>query len=159
MKEKCKRVCTIASVILLVYLIVPFITYSIGAVTGFMQGWNDAANEPASEPFGIIMLGLLMSMTLIVINIVPIITAIRLLWGVRKSDSPFTELNGKRIGIIGICFMLMEPLDFIYSGLIKSDWSIENFSGLAFSAGLVLYCISMIFRYGCELQQESDETL
>ena len=159
MKEKCKRVCTAASVILMVYLIVPLITYSIGAVTGFMQGWNEAANEPASEPFGIIILGLLMSITLIAINIVPIVTAIRLLWGVRKSDSPFTVLNGKRIGTIGICFMLMEPLNFIYSGLIKNDWSIENFSGLAFSAGLVLYCISLIFRYGCELQQESDETL
>ena len=159
MKEKCKRVCTIASVILLVYLIVPFITYSIGAVTGFMQGWNDAGSEPSSDPFGMIILGLLMSIVLIAINIVPIVTAIRLLLGVRKSDSPFTELNGKRIGIIGICFMLMEPLNFIYSGLIDKDWSVDNFSGLAFSAGLVLYCISMIFRYGCELQQESDETL
>lgn len=159
MKEKCKRVCTIASVILLIYMVVPFITYSMGAVTGFKQGWNDAANEPAAEPFGIIMLTLVLSIVIIVVNIVPIVTAIRLLLGVRKSDSPFTELNGKRIGTIGVCFMLMEPLDFIYSGLIKGDWSIENFSGLAFSAGLVLYCISMIFRYGCELQQESDETL
>ncbi|MBQ8825954.1 MAG: DUF2975 domain-containing protein [Oscillospiraceae bacterium] len=157
MKEKCKRVCAIASVILIIYLIVPFVTYSIGAVTGFMDGWNEAAAEgTSSEPMWKIMLSLIISFAVLAINIVPIVTAIRLLLGVRKADSPFTELNGKRIGIIGICFMLMEPINFLYE-LINNEFEIG--SGLAFSAGLVLYCISLIFRYGCELQQESDETL
>lgn len=159
MKEKCKRACTIASVILMLYLIVPCITFTTAAVTGFINGWNDAADEMPSDPIWMVFLGLIMSLVLIAVYIVPIVTAIRLLLGVRKADSPFTELNGKRIGTIGICFMLMEPLDFLYSGIFHADWSVENFGGLAFSAGLVLYCISLIFRYGCELQQESDETL
>lgn len=158
MKEKCKRVCTVASVILIVYMIVPFITYSIGAVTGFMEGWNEAAAEaPSSDPMWKITLVLIVCIAVIAINIVPIVTAIRLLLGVRKADSPFTELNGKRIGTIGICFMLMEPIRFIYS--IVTEAGPDVGSGLAFSAGLVMYCISLIFRYGCELQQESDETL
>ena len=157
MKEKCKRICTIASVILIIYLIVPFVTHSIGAVTGFMEGWNEAAAEgQSSEPMWKITINLIICFAIIAINIVPIVTAIRLLLGVRKSDSPFTELNGKRIGTIGICFMLIEPMNFLYE-LINNEFQIG--SGLAFSAGLVMYCISLIFRYGCELQQESDETL
>lgn len=159
MKEKCKRICTISSVILVLYLIVPFVTSVMAAVSGFKAGWESAEADPSTEPFWLLTLILIISVALIVIAIIPIVTAIQLLWGVRKADSPFTELNGKRIGTIGICFMLIEPLNFIYEAICNKVWDISEFNGLAFSAGLVLYCVSLIFRYGCELQQESDETI
>lgn len=160
MKEKCKRICTISSIILILYLVVPCITFTISAVTGFMAGWNEAAAEgPTNEPFWLITLNLVLAIVSLANMIVPIVTAIRLLLGVRKSDSPFTEQNGKRIGTIGICFMLIEPLGFVYDIVCSGVWNIDNFVGLPFSAGLVMLCVSYIFRYGCELQQESDETI
>ena len=69
MKEKCKRACTIASVILMVYLIVPCITFSAAAVTGFIEGWNDAADEMPEDPVWMVFLGLIMSLVLIAVYI------------------------------------------------------------------------------------------
>ncbi len=160
MKEKCKRVCTISAVVLIIYIFVPAIFMTLAMVTGFVDGWNDAAAEgPSDTPFWLLTLILIVSVGVIVVHVAPVVTAIKLLLGIRKNDSPFTQLNGKRIGAIGIYFMIREPLMFLYMGLGNGEWDFSQFTGFYFSAGLVLYCISLIFRYGCELQQESDETL
>lgn len=162
-KEKIRRASKIASAVLILYLIAPFVTSVIAAVTGFMEGWNEAASgsEPSSDtmPEGFLMgtVYIILVVILLTTIIIAIVSSLQLLMSIRKDESPFTENNGKKIRTIGISLMLIEPVDIILTLVQSSSLSVG--SGITFSAGIVMYCISLVFRYGCELQQESDETI
>lgn len=161
-KEKIRRASKIASAVLILYLIAPFVTLVIAAVTGFMEGWNAAASgaEPSDTmPKGFLMgtVYIILVVILLTTIIIAIVSSLQLLMSIRKDESPFTENNGKKIRTIGISLMLIEPVDIILT-LVQSG-SLSVGSGITFSAGIVMYCISLVFRYGCELQQESDETI
>lgn len=56
------------------------------------------------------------------------------------------------LGILGSCSDTLVD----YYTLGAPAWNF-NLAGLA--TGLVLYCLSLVFEYGCSLQQLSDETL
>ena len=70
-------------------------------------------------------------------------------------SSPFETKQVKRIRKIAVFFFVISLLDFQVQ-----DFSVPftmNFIGIV--GALMLWCISLIFEYGCELQKESDETL
>ncbi len=70
-------------------------------------------------------------------------------------SSPFEMKQVKRIRKIAIFYFVVSLL-----GLQSFDYSFSysmNFVGIV--GAVMFYCISLIFEYGCELQQESDETL
>ncbi len=79
--------------------------------------------------------------------------------------TPFTLENGKRIKIIAILLLIIATVPiwlrlilyfFVY--LESGTYIIgSNFVLILFS--LVFMCLSYIFSYGCDLQQEVDETL
>ncbi len=132
---------------------------------GFMEGFSNAlsgseANAvPDTMPDSFLMstLYLIFAAAFITIMIIAIVSCLRLLMSIRRDESPFTERNGGKIRTIGIAFMLLEPVQITLMLVQSGEFSVG--SGIMFSAGIVMYCISLVFRYGCELQQETDETL
>ena len=73
---------------------------------------------------------------------------------ISKEDTPFEFKHAERIRKIAIFFLIISFLSFEGGEAIAVG---INFTGII-GAG-VLWLISMIFEYGCELQQEHDETL
>lgn len=130
-----------------------------------MEGFGDAlsgseANAvPDTMPDSFLMstLYLIFAAAFITIMIIAIVSCLRLLMSIRRDESPFTERNGGKIRTIGIAFMLLEPVQITLMLVQSGEFSVG--SGIMFSAGIVMYCISLVFRYSCEFQQESDKTL
>lgn len=81
---------------------------------------------------------------------------------IRKADTPFTRQNTLRLKIIALIAAFLSIVGSCSDALVdyytigEPAWKI-NIAGLIMA--LILYCISLIFSYGCDLQQESDETL
>jgi len=81
---------------------------------------------------------------------------------IRTNCTPFTRRNTVRIKIIAIIAAVLSMVGSCSDALVdyytigEPAWKI-NIAGLVMA--LIVYCISLIFSYGCDLQQESDETL
>lgn len=81
---------------------------------------------------------------------------------VKKGDTPFLPQNTVRIKIIAIITAILSIVGSYSDALVdyytigELTWRV-NVMGLII--GMIIYCISLIFSYGCDLQQESDETL
>ena len=71
-----------------------------------------------------------------------------------KGNSPFTAETASQIRKIALYVLVFAV--FSAFSVFKMAFSQFFMSGLF---ALVLFCISLIFDYGCELQQEVDETL
>lgn len=74
---------------------------------------------------------------------------------ISQDSSPFELKHVKRIKKIAIFFFVISMLD-LQSGGVTFSFTL-NFIGIV--GALMLWCISLIFEYGCQLQRESDETL
>ncbi|MCL2634252.1 MAG: DUF2975 domain-containing protein [Oscillospiraceae bacterium] len=83
---------------------------------------------------------------------------------ISREDSPFTKKNVKKLKIISVLMLalsvVVQPLSALINLIILPDVNIHIFlrlEQLIFSA--VFICLALIFEYGAELQQQSDETL
>ncbi len=154
-KEIVRRMSLIATVVLALYLLSPLYDF----VRGFIIGWNsvDVASSGAGVVAGI------QSLLILVLAVILIVNAFRLLGSLRKDETPFTEANGRYIRNISFVLIAIEPItilcNIISNALAENISVVMSFGGMMLAAGFVMYCISLAFRYGCELQQESDETL
>lgn len=153
-KESIRRMSIVATVIMALFMISPVVDF----VRGFIAGWN--AEVPASASNTV---ALIQSLVMLALAAVLVFTAFRLLASLRKDETPFTEANGKRIRNMSFVLIAIEPVtilcNIISAALDKSVIVVTSFGGMLMAAGFVMYCISFVFRYGCKLQQESDETL
>lgn len=162
--KKIRTACTAAIPILLAFLVLPVIGAVTSAVYGFIEGWNEAASEtPSNTPEltvvgGIKMIFSMISAAVLIVAVVcMVISVIQLFIRLRKSESPFTELSSKKVRNVGIFLMLIDPAYTLFFLLAFDELQITL--GLHFSAGILIYCFSLIFKYGAYLQQQSDETL
>lgn len=79
-----------------------------------------------------------------------------------KSFTPFTIKVANRIKQIAIIFIVLSLIGGFSNALVdyytigELTWRID-FAGLL--SGMVILCLALIFRYGCDLQKQSDETL
>lgn len=73
----------------------------------------------------------------------------------RSDDTPFEMKQVRRIRKIAILYFIISMIDFESRGFSMS----LTLNLLGIVGALMLWCISIIFEYGCELQQQSDETL
>ncbi len=84
---------------------------------------------------------------------------------INTDHTPFTIENAKRIKIIAILLLIIATVPILLQLLLyyliylePGSYTIgSNFALILFS--LVFMCLSYIFSYGCDLQQEVDETL
>ncbi|MGV8984263.1 DUF2975 domain-containing protein [Clostridium sp.] len=92
-----------------------------------------------------------------------------LLKSVEKDYTPFNSCNVKKLKILSVLLMIFEPVQFIslkindvIRPIVINGEKISVFTtlgGMIFTVGLVVFCVSLIFEYGIELQKQADETL
>ena len=99
------------------------------------------------------------------------VMVIRLLQSIRKGSSPFTMANVRRLRAIGWMLILFEVLQHVTTRLFwavasgrvedgeKVVYYFSSTAGMVAIVGLAVLAISVVFQYGVELQQLSDETL
>lgn len=81
---------------------------------------------------------------------------------IRKGFTPFSHENTARIKKIAIIVAILSIVGSYSDALVdyytigELTWRV-NIIGLI--VAIIIYCISLIFSYGCDLQRESDETL
>lgn len=79
-----------------------------------------------------------------------------------RGSTPFSRKNTTRIKQIAIVTIVISLIGGFSDALVdyytigELTWNV-NFVGLLI--GVVIYCLALIFHYGCELQKLSDETL
>lgn len=93
--------------------------------------------------------------------------AMRLFGNMRKGDTPFTMENAKLLKTMGIVMIVASLVPQIIGASVGSGIAAVN--GLTFDAdmgngfpllaALAFFVMSVIFKYGCELQTQVDETL
>lgn len=120
----------------------------------FQEAWEAAILNGQTLSFGqcvfffVCCLGVLISIFLALYN------AKRVFGCIGNDNSPFTAKTGIQIRKIAVYILLSA----VFSVLSVFKLSFLSFFMCALFT-LILYCISLIFDYGCELQQEVDETL
>lgn len=90
-----------------------------------------------------------------------------LLLSVKKGETPFSFKNVKLLKGIAFALVAYEPcgliMQWVSAALAPPDLSGEvaffSSGGFVFTAGLITYCISLIFEHGISLQKQIDETL
>lgn len=99
-----------------------------------------------------------------------LIIALITLYSIKANETPFNMKNVKRLRAMAILLAIYEPYFLInqivfrklYPIVLTDGISIEVHStigGVVLAAGLVVYCVSLVFEYGISLQQQFDETL
>lgn len=108
----------------------------------------------------LIMFAFMLVDTLLIAAMIYIIHAI--FDDIKKGDTPFLHQNTTRIKSIAIITIILGIVGSYSDALVdyytvgELTWRV-NVIGVII--GIIIYCISLIFSYGCDLQQESDETL
>lgn len=93
-----------------------------------------------------------------------LISANRIFRNISHEYSPFTQKTVKgmrRIAILLLIDSIVAPqVDFaIKKSISLATGTLHNFGNELIILAIILYCFSLIFKYGVELQQQSDETL
>ncbi len=99
------------------------------------------------------------------------VMVIRLLQSIRRGSTPFTMVNVRRLRQIGWMLVAFELLQHLTTRLFwaaasgrveegeKVVYYFSSTAGMVLIVGLAVLAISLVFQYGVELQQLSDETL
>ena len=106
--------------------------------------------------FGVLSVSLFAGIVVIVCARLFLPEMFRQAWetAVKGGQTPFTAETASQIRKIALYVLVFAV--FSAFSVFKMAFSQFFMSGLF---ALVLFCISLIFDYGCELQQEVDETL
>lgn len=99
--------------------------------------------------------------------IAALVLAFTIFWKIGKGLSPFTDVVSKRIRTIGTLLIVAATIAWPVGSLAaKTIWSdkisypiIINLDWGTLVFGFIISSLASIFRYGCVLQQASDETL
>lgn len=132
--------------------------------TSFLSAFHITANNGTVlriEPRSLLFMFIFM-----LIDIVLISSAIFFVHAIfdeiKKGGSPFTHQNTIRIKNIAVIAVILSIIGSYSDALVdyytigELTWRMD-FTGIL--SGIIIYCISLIFSYGCDLQRESDETL
>ena len=132
--------------------------------SSFIAAFNVTANNGTSisiEPQPLLFMFIFMLIDTVLISLA--IFFVHAIFSEIKTDcTPFTHKNTVRIRIIAMIAAVLSIVGSYSDALVdyytigELAWKI-NLAGLIMA--LIIYCISLIFSYGCDLQQESDETL
>lgn len=93
-----------------------------------------------------------------------------LLFSVKKDETPFKLKNVKLLKGIAAALLVYEPYGLAAQWVLNRPAPLDSVEpvftelfftqgGFVFAAGLVVYCISLVFEHGISLQKQFDETL
>ena len=148
-----------AATVLFAIVSLSLLWFIIRTVEGFMI--NTA--EWHAQSIASIAIGILISAAILIF-------ALMLLYTIKKDESPFNKKNVTRLKIIAVLLVVLEPylliaqwvMHKLYPIILNDGTMIESHSsmgGTVIAAGLVVYCVSLVFDYGISLQKQVDETL
>ena len=137
-----------------------FITISVASIAahGFML-----YPAPAGASLSLAKNALYVVNTLILLSTQ--ICALILLLSIKKDETPFNLRNVRLLKGIAIPLMALEPIEAIAAKIpiTLEDNAVVSLTyfpaGSVLVVGIVVYCVSLVFRYGISLQEQSDETL
>lgn len=119
------------------------------------EAWGTAVKNGQTLSVGQCVFFFTCCLGMLVCIFLALYNAKRIFGCIGKGNSPFTAQTGIRIRKIAV-YVLMFAVCSVLS--VFNLISLPAFFMCALFA-LILFCISLIFDYGCELQQEVDETL
>lgn len=103
----------------------------------------------------------------ILLLLVMLTLSLILLYSVKKDETPFKLKNVKLLKGIAIALVAYEPCGLIMQWvstalappLLPGEVAFFTSGGFVLTAGLIVYCISLVFEHGISLQKQIDETL
>ena len=132
--------------------------------SSFLAAFNVTANNGTT--ISIEAQSLLIMFAFMLIDTILISLAIFFVYAIfdkiRKGFTPFTHENTTRIKKVAIITAILSIVGSYSDSLVdyytigELTWRV-NIIGMI--VAIIVYCISLIFSYGCDLQKESDETL
>lgn len=132
--------------------------------SSFLAAFNVTANNGTT--ISIAAQSLLVMFAFMLIDTILISFAIFFVYAIfneiRKGFTPFSHENTTRIKKIALLAAILSIVGSYSDALVdyytigELTWRI-NIIGII--VAIIIYCISLIFSYGCDLQKESDETL
>lgn len=156
----------VSNVIVILSLIAIGILVLSGEETklSFLAAFNVTANNGTT--INIEARSLLIMFAFMLIDTILISLAIFFVYAIfdkiRKGFTPFTHENTTRIKKVAIITAILSIVGSYSDSLVdyytigELTWRV-NIIGMI--VAIIVYCISLIFSYGCDLQKESDETL
>ena len=156
----------VSNVIVILSLIAIGILVLSGEETklSFLAAFNVTANNGTT--ISIEAQSLLIMFAFMLIDTILISLAIFFVYAIfdkiRKGFTPFTHENTTRIKKVAIITAILSIVGSYSDSLVdyytigELTWRV-NIIGMI--VAIIVYCISLIFSYGCDLQKESDETL
>ena len=120
----------------------------------FREAWGTAVQAGQTLSFGQCVFFFICCLGEFICIFLAFYYAKRIFGCIGKGNSPFTDTTAAQIRKIALFVLLFA----VFSVLSVFKITFSSFFICAVFA-LILYCISLIFDYGCELQQEIDETL
>ena len=156
----------VSNVIVILSLIAIGILVLSGEETklSFLAAFNVTANNGTT--ISIAAQSLLVMFAFMLIDTILISLAIFFVYAIfdkiRKGFTPFTHENTTRIKKVAIITAILSIVGSYSDSLVdyytigELTWRV-NIIGMI--VAIIVYCISLIFSYGCDLQKESDETL
>ena len=120
----------------------------------FQEAWETAIRAGQTLSFGRCVFFFICCLGEFVCIFLALYNAKRIFGCIGKGNSPFTAQTAIRIRKIALYVLLFA----VFSMLSVFKIAFLSFFMCVLFA-LILFCISLIFDYGCELQQEVDETL
>lgn len=164
------------SVALLVAWICFFAIMAFGAISALASFFADSSISPNGITF-VIYGGTIADGVIILLIFVGLIMAIR---QIRKTGSPFEKKQVRRMRLLAFLLLLYAILDSLFADhlfaffmlglqdighsgvssiVFDRPWFIPEINIGAFVAAVVVWCISLVFEYGIELQHDSDSIL
>lgn len=120
----------------------------------FHEAWRTAIKAGQTISFGQCVFFFICCLGEFICIFLALYNAKRIFGCIGKGDTPFTAKTAIQIRKIALYVLMFAVLSVL--SVFKMAFS--SFFMCALFA-LILFCISLIFDYGCELQQEVDETL
>ena len=121
----------------------------------FREAWGTAVQAGQTLSFGQCVFFFFCCLGEFICIFLALYNAKRIFGCIGKGNSPFTVTTGIQIRKIAVYVLLFA----VFS--VLSVFNLISFPAFFMCAlfALILFCISLIFDYGCELQREVDETL
>ncbi len=135
--------------------IIAIVCTQLFSANEFQEAWKTATKNGQLLSFRQCVFFFTCCLGMLICIFLALYNAKRIFGCIGKGNSPFTVKTGIKIRKIAMYVLLFS----VFS--VLSVFNLISFPAFFMCAlfALILFCISLIFDYGCELQQEVDETL
>lgn len=163
-----KKVCKYASTVMLAGVVIFAILAIVTAVFGIgalfsesmlerLCGWVGVGRDQSTL---VITASFFQMLAIYIMGIITVYSVYKIMSTIMSNYTPFTSENAKRIKTISLTFLFSSALLLILGVLAQR--SITEIAFMFFGCllvSVVLYCLTIVCRYGVILQDESDHTL